>query len=122
MNEAPAALRERLEGRVVAEVALASVSALKTVDVLPQSLHGRPVDDVRRYGKLLDLVVDGTHVVVHLMRAGWVTWHDEVPRTRLRPGGKSPVAVRMDFSSTRSCSGMRSMSTQPGKFAVATGV
>lgn len=90
-----AALRERLEGRVVAEVALASFSALKTVDVLPQSLHGRPVDDVRRYGKLLDLVVDGTHVVVHLMRAGWVTWHDEVPRTRLRPGGKSPVAVRI---------------------------
>ena len=51
-------LGERLADRVVADVALASFSALKTVDVLPQSLHGRPVDDVRRYGKLLDLVVD----------------------------------------------------------------
>ncbi|WP_374928244.1 DNA-formamidopyrimidine glycosylase family protein [Kytococcus sedentarius] len=90
-----AALRERTADRVVADLALASFSVLKTVDVLPQSLHGRPVDDVRRYGKYLDLVVDGTHVVVHLMRAGWITWHDQVPRSRPRPGGKSPVAVRL---------------------------
>ncbi|SNC64896.1 formamidopyrimidine-DNA glycosylase [Kytococcus aerolatus] len=92
-----AALRERLVGRAVAETALASFSLLKTVGVPPQALHGRPVDDVRRYGKYLSLVVDGTHVVVHLMRAGWVAWHDEAPRTRLRPGGRSPVALRMTF-------------------------
>ncbi|WP_462418811.1 DNA-formamidopyrimidine glycosylase family protein [Kytococcus sp. Marseille-QA3725] len=92
-----AALRERTAGRVVVETQLASFSVLKTVAVPPQALHGRPVDDVRRYGIYLDVVVDGTHVVVHLMRAGWVLWHDELPSTRLRPGGKSPVALRVAF-------------------------
>ena len=32
--------------------------------------------------------------VIHLARAGWIRWSDELPRTVLRPG-KSPIALRV---------------------------
>ena len=33
----------------------------------------------------------------HLSRAGWLRWYDKAPATRLRPGGKSPIALRVSF-------------------------
>lgn len=88
-------LRERLVGVPVAEVELASFSVLKTYSPSPQALVGLFVTDVRRFGKWIDVDVDGVHLVFHLSRAGWVRWYDELPSTRLRPGGKSPVALRV---------------------------
>ncbi len=90
-------LRDKLVGVALAEVELASFSVLKTYTPAPQALAGLFVTDVRRHGKWLDLDVDGLHLVFHLSRAGWLRWYDKVPATRLRPGGKSPVALRVTF-------------------------
>ena len=90
-------LAERLVGLAVTGVELGSVSVLKTFDPRPSAIVGAPVDGVHRHGKFLDLDVDGTHLVFHLARAGWLRWSDAMPATRVRPG-KSPIALRVRFS------------------------
>ena len=90
-------LRERTTGLAVTGVELGSISVLKTFTPPPQALEGAPVDGVTRHGKFLDLDCDGTHLVVHLARAGWLRWSEEAPTSRLRPG-KSPIALRVRFS------------------------
>ncbi len=87
-------LRGRMVGRVVTDVELGSIAVLKTYDPAPDSLVGRPVDAVTRHGKFVDVDVDGSHLVFHLARAGWLRWYDEVPETRVRPG-KTPIALRV---------------------------
>ena len=87
-------LGERMTGRVVTDVELGSIAVLKTFDPPPDSLVGAPVDGVARHGKFVDVDVDGTHLVFHLARAGWLRWYDEVPGTQVRPG-KSPIALRV---------------------------
>ena len=87
-------LRGRMGGRVVTDVELGSIAVLKTFDPPPDALVGRPVDGVARHGKFVDVDVDGTHLVFHLARAGWLRWYDEVPQTRVRPG-KTPIALRV---------------------------
>ncbi|RIK17724.1 MAG: endonuclease VIII [Acidobacteria bacterium] len=87
-------LRERTTGRVVTDVELGSIAVLKTFDPPPDALVGRPVDGATRHGKFVDLDVDGTHLVFHLARAGWLRWYDEVPATRVRPG-RTPIALRL---------------------------
>jgi formamidopyrimidine-DNA glycosylase len=88
-------LRTRLAGRAVARVDLVAFSALKTYDPPLTALHGALVDDVTRHGKFLDLDLSGVHLVVHLSRAGWVRWRDEVPATPPRPSNKFPLAARV---------------------------
>jgi formamidopyrimidine-DNA glycosylase len=90
-------LAERTAGLAVATVELASFSVLKTFDPPPQALEGVPVDGVHRHGKFLDIDADGTHLVFHLARAGWLRWSDQLPATVLRPG-KSPIALRVRLS------------------------
>lgn len=90
-------LADRVVGLAVTGVELGSVSVLKTFDPPPSALVGAPVDGAYRHGKFLDLDVDGTHLVFHLARAGWLRWSDEIPATRLRPG-KSPIALRVRLS------------------------
>ena len=84
----------RAVGRVVTDVELGSIAVRKTFDPPPDSLVGRPVDGVHRHGKFVDLDVDGTHLVFHLARAGWLRWYEQVPAPRVRPG-KSPIALRV---------------------------
>ena len=92
-------LSARLEGQRVADVSLASLSAIKTVIPPVSDLLGRHVAGVRRHGKFLDLAtVDGPHLVWHLSRAGWVQWRDEVLTTPVKPG-KGPLALRLSFVS-----------------------
>lgn len=90
-------LDERLSGLAVETLELASFTVLKTVDPPPQALEGAPVDGVHRHGKFLDIDCDGTHLVMHLARAGWLRFSEELPRTMLRPG-KSPIALRVRLS------------------------
>lgn len=90
-------LDERLSGLAVETLELASFSVLKTFDPPPQALEGAPVDGVHRHGKFLDIDCDGTHLVMHLARAGWLRFSEELPRTPLRPG-KSPIALRLRLS------------------------
>lgn len=87
-------LGDRTSGLAVERLELASFSVLKTFDPPPQALEGAPIDGVHRHGKFIDIDCDGTHLVVHLARAGWIRWSDELPRTVLRPG-KSPIALRV---------------------------
>ncbi len=88
-------LRTRLDGRVIVRIDLAAFSALKTFDPPLSALDGAFVEDVTRHGKFLDIVTSGGHLVLHLARAGWVRWRDEVPQLPARPGGKNPLAVRV---------------------------
>ena len=87
-------LGERMAGLAVESLELASFSVLKTFDPPPQALAGAPVDGVTRHGKWIDIDCDGIHLALHLARAGWIRWSEELPRTVLRPG-KSPIALRV---------------------------
>lgn len=87
-------LAQRVSGRVVTDVELGSIAVLKTFDPPPDALVGAPVDSVHRHGKFVDLDVDGTHLVFHLARAGWLRWSEQIPATRIRPG-RSPIALRI---------------------------
>ncbi|WP_210651075.1 Fpg/Nei family DNA glycosylase [Nocardioides sp. SYSU D00065] len=88
-------LRGRLVGRAISRVDLAAFSALKTFDPPLSALHGTLVDDVTRWGKFLDIDASGVHLVIHLARAGWIRWRDEVPATPARPNSKNPLAARV---------------------------
>ncbi|GAA2494562.1 Fpg/Nei family DNA glycosylase [Terrabacter carboxydivorans] len=90
-------LAERTTGLAITGVELASFSVLKTFNPPPQALEGAPVDGVHRHGKFLDIDADGTHLVFHLARAGWLRWSDQLPATVVRPG-KSPIALRVRLS------------------------
>jgi formamidopyrimidine-DNA glycosylase len=88
-------LKGRLQDRAIAKVHVAAFSALKTFDPPLSALEGTLVDDVTRHGKFLDIDASGTHLVLHLARAGWVRWRDEVPAAPPKPSNKSPLAVRV---------------------------
>lgn len=85
----------RLAGRAFTKVHLAQFSALKTFDPPLGALEGVLVDGVTRHGKFLDIDLSGTHLVMHLARAGWVRWRDEVPATPPKPSPKSTIAARI---------------------------
>jgi len=88
-------LRRRLVGSAISRIDLAAFSALKTFDPPLHSLHGTLVDDVTRHGKFLDIDASGVHVCIHLARAGWIRWRDEVPELPARPNSKNPLAARI---------------------------
>ncbi|QIK74845.1 Fpg/Nei family DNA glycosylase [Nocardioides piscis] len=88
-------LRSRLVDRAITRIDLAAFSALKTFDPPLHSLHGTLVEDVTRHGKFLDINASGIHLVMHLARAGWVRWRDEVPALPAKPNSKNPLAARI---------------------------
>jgi len=88
-------LRGRLDGRAITKVHVAQFSALKTFDPPLSAVEGTLVDDVTRHGKFLDIEASGVHLVLHLARAGWVRWRDEVPALPPKPSTKSTLAVRI---------------------------
>ncbi len=88
-------LAGRLTDRAIVKVHVAAFSALKTFDPPLQALEGTLVDGVTRHGKFLDVSASGLHLVLHLARAGWVRWRDEVPALPPKPSNKSPLAVRV---------------------------
>lgn len=77
-------------------------SALKTYDPPFTALTGRTLRSTSRWGKFLDLDfstdADPLHLLVHLARAGWLRWHDELPKTNPKRG-KGPLALRLRFTS-----------------------
>ena len=88
-------LKGRLLDRAITRIDLAAFSALKTFDPPLHSLHGTLVEDVTRHGKFLDITASGTHLIMHLARAGWVRWRDEVPALPAKPNSKNPLAARI---------------------------
>ena len=88
-------LAGRLTDRAIVRVDIAAFSCLKTYDPPITALSGGLIDGVTRHGKFLDIDVSGTHLVLHLARAGWIRWKDEVPQLPARPNAKSPLAARV---------------------------
>jgi DNA-formamidopyrimidine glycosylase len=86
-------LSERMVGRHVAGLELASVAALKTYDPPPTALGGLEVTGLGRRGKFLYVDCDGIFLVLHLARAGWLRWYDALSPKPPRPGG--PIALRL---------------------------
>ena len=87
-------LRARAVGRVVARVDPVAVSVLKTYDPPVTALAGLEVTGATRHGKFLDLDVSGLHLVVHLARAGWLQWREQLPSAPPRMG-KGPIGLRV---------------------------
>ena len=87
-------LRERAVGRVVARIDPVAISAIKTYDPPVAALAGLEVTGAGRHGKFLDLDVSGLHLVVHLARAGWLQWREQLPTAPPRMG-KGPIALRV---------------------------
>ena len=92
------ALAEFLDGRVrahaVTRVDVASVHVLKTYDPPLSALGGLGLTGATRHGKFLDLDVSGLHLVVHLARAGWLQWREQLPSAPPRMG-KGPIGLRV---------------------------
>lgn len=91
-------LRERAVGRTVLGVDVVAVQALKTFDPPVTALGGLTVTGVTRRGKFLDLDCDGLHLVVHLARAGWLRWHEDLSDAKPARPGKGPLAARVRLS------------------------
>src|ERR1700689_1546027 len=88
-------LRAHAVGHTVARADAASFSVLKTFDPPLDSLTGHVITEVGRHGKFLDISSDqGLHLIMHLARAGWLRWREELPTTPPKPG-KSPLAFRL---------------------------
>jgi formamidopyrimidine-DNA glycosylase len=85
-------LSQRLEGHVLERLDIVAFSALKTVDPPVSAVAGRTVQQVTRHGKYLDFDLGDLHVVLHLARAGWVRWYDELPPPR---PGRGALAARL---------------------------
>ena len=83
-----------LSDRVIARIDLAALNVLKTVDPPVHSLEGQQIESVRRTGKYLVVKAGGLSLVLHLARAGWVHWRDDMPSEPPRPG-KGPLALRL---------------------------
>jgi DNA-formamidopyrimidine glycosylase len=88
-------LREHATGHTVARADAASFSVLKTFDPPLTALTGHVITGTGRHGKFLDLTTDqGLHLIMHLARAGWLRWRDDLPSAPPKPG-KSPLAFRL---------------------------
>jgi len=93
-------LRERVTGHAVAHAYPAAISVLKTYDPPFTALDGQVVTGVSRHGKFLDLSAGAPggdaqlHLVIHLARAGWLRWREEIPSQPPKPG-KGPLAFRV---------------------------
>jgi formamidopyrimidine-DNA glycosylase len=88
-------LRREAVGLPVGRVDVAALSGLKTFDPPPTALHGLTVTGANRWGKYLGLQAGDLHLITHLSRAGWLRWSDKLSAVPLRPGGKSPIALRV---------------------------
>ena len=90
-------LNRHAVGLRVQRADIASVQALKTVNPAVTELDDRALTTVDRHGKFLDIDFTGLHMVVHLARAGWLRWRENLPTTPLRPG-RHPIAARVRFT------------------------
>ncbi len=99
-------LRERAAGRTIDRADSAAISVLKTYRPDLTALRGRVVRTAVRHGKFLDLVAahpddaassEPLHLVMHLARAGWLRWRENLPAEPPRPG-KGPLAFRLRFT------------------------
>jgi formamidopyrimidine-DNA glycosylase len=90
----------RAAGLPIRRVDVASLAVLKTADPPYTALAGRTIESVTRIGKYLVMTTTGDdpgpiHLIIHLSRAGWLRWSDNLSPAPPRPGGKGPIALRV---------------------------
>jgi len=90
-------LRDNAAGRVVARSDIAAINAVKTFDPPLSAMNGLTVTGANRYGKFLDLEIDGLHLITHLSRAGWLQWRESLPPAPPKPG-RGPIAFRLHLT------------------------
>ena len=92
-------LRERAAGKEIDWAASTTIAVLKTFQPDLAALHGQRVAGAERHGKFLDLVTgpEPLRLVMHLARAGWLRWREDLPGAPPRPS-KSPIAFRLRFT------------------------
>ena len=88
-------LDDRAAGFPIRRIDVASLSVLKTAEPPYTELAGRVVTSVGRIGKYLVIDADGIYLVIHLSRAGWIRWSENLAPAPPRPGGKGPIALRV---------------------------
>ncbi|MBN8423970.1 Fpg/Nei family DNA glycosylase [Microbacterium esteraromaticum] len=88
-------LGERATGRAITRASVSAIAALKTFEPPITALQGAMITGAARHGKFIDLALgDQLHLVVHLAKAGWLRWYENLPTTLIKPG-KSPIALRI---------------------------
>lgn len=91
-------LRERAVGLQIKRIDVAAISVLKTFDPPVSAVAGQELVGTGRMGKFLDLHIgDELHLIIHLARAGWLHYRDNLPAAPLKPG-KGPIALRVHLS------------------------
>ncbi len=90
-------LRDNATGRTVVRSDVAAFSAVKTFDPPLSALNGLSVTGAGRYGKFLDLEVDGLHLITHLSRGGWLQWREKLSPVPPKPG-RGPLAFRLHLA------------------------
>jgi formamidopyrimidine-DNA glycosylase len=90
-------LRERAVGRAIIRTDVAAFSAVKTFDPPLSALNGALVTGTARYGKFVDLEVDGLHLITHLARGGWLQWRESLSPAPPKPG-RGPLAFRVHLA------------------------
>lgn len=90
----------RTRGLEVVRCELSSIAALKTFDPPIESVEGRHVRSWSRRGKFVCCDVDGTWLVIHLARAGWIRWRESPVTTAkaARSTNRGPIALRIRLS------------------------
>lgn len=80
-----AALDQRILGRTIQSVRVANPFLVRSVDPPLSSITGHRVTDVRRLGKRIVFGIDPDFwLILHLMIAGRLEWHDDKPALRAR--------------------------------------
>jgi formamidopyrimidine-DNA glycosylase len=87
-------LRANAVGRTISRIDVTAINAVKTFDPPISALAGLSITGASRFGKFLDIDVDGLHLVVHLSRAGWLHWRETLPAVPPKPG-RGPLALRV---------------------------
>jgi formamidopyrimidine-DNA glycosylase len=104
-------LDARTAGLTIEKVSVLAISALKTYDPPIDSLVGRKVASWGRVGKFLLCATtapdnsdnpdnpggDQVHLCMHLARAGWIRWSDEIKKPAKTTLTKGPQALRVVF-------------------------
>ena len=88
-------IEQRVKGDRLAAIRLTSPFLLRSVTPSVGDVEGREVLAVRRLAKQIVLALAGEFfVVIHLMIAGRLRWHDAKPQCTTASGARSATASR----------------------------
>jgi len=93
------ALQDRMSGHPIASVTAHNIAAVKTYDPPLSEMRGLVVEECVRRGKFMDILAPPLHLIIHLARAGWVRWHEQLPERRPSLRGRIALQLRLEGGS-----------------------